>query len=97
MAAASSSANADCPRPLPPPPHLAQVQEKRLTSVRPLSSDSFQSGNTTSSHMPHVLGPWRTCAGVFTLTTFEEPNPGGMYVTSFKQDSVTGGATGRRH
>jgi hypothetical protein len=89
------TASACCPH-LPPAAWPVQVQERRLTSVRPLSSDTFQSGNTTSSHMPHVLGPWKTCAGVFTLTTFEEPNPGGMYVTSFKQDSVTGGGTGWR-
>ena len=68
-----------------------QSLEKRNLPVRPLVSDVYQSGNVTVSHVPHVMGPWRSCSGVFTLTAFERPNPGSMYVTTFKQDPVTGG------
>ena len=77
---------------MPLPAHPSpQLYSKTLTAIKPLSTDGFQSPNNTISHTPHVLGPWKSCAGIFTLSVFEKPNPGAMYVSTFKQDSITGG------
>jgi hypothetical protein len=75
----------------PRTPPTTQLYSKTMTVIKPLSTDGFQSPNNTISHTPHVLGPWKSCAGIFTLSVFEKPNPGAMYVSTFKQDSITGG------